>query len=110
MTGPPERDGFRNVQVCLVCVVQPPEYDEMFPVGRIYCTATQADMLKLASEFGAELNNRSGQVEAFLESSPVVREPEADHEVRTHASSRALVKVNCASELVLQARAKAGCI
>ena len=54
MTGPPDRDGCRNVQVCLLCVVDTPEYDEMFPVGRIYRTATQEDMLKLVSKFGAE--------------------------------------------------------
>ena len=54
MTGPPDRDGYRNVQVCLLCVVDTPEYDEMFPVGRIYRTATKEDMLKLVSKFGAE--------------------------------------------------------
>ena len=54
MTGPPDRDGCRHVQVCLLCVVDTPEYDEMFPVGRIYRTATKEDMLKLVSKFGAE--------------------------------------------------------
>ena len=54
MTGPPDRDGCRNVQVCLLCVVDTPEYDEMFPVGRIYRTATKEDMLKLFSKFGTE--------------------------------------------------------
>jgi len=54
MTGPPDRDSFRNIQVCMLCVVDNPEFDEMFPVGRIYRTATKEDMLKLASKFGAE--------------------------------------------------------
>ena len=54
MTGHPDRDGCRNVQVCLLCVVDTPEYDEIFPVGRIYRTATKEDMLKLVSKFGAE--------------------------------------------------------
>ena len=42
------------MQVCLLCVVDMPKYDEMFPVGRIYRTATKEDMFKLASKFGAE--------------------------------------------------------
>ena len=36
MTGPPDRDSYRNVQVCSLCVVDNPEYDEMFPVVRIF--------------------------------------------------------------------------
>ena len=36
MTGPPDRDSYRNVQVCSLCVVDNTEYDEMFPVVRIF--------------------------------------------------------------------------
>ena len=55
MTGPPGRDGICNAQVCLLCVLDNPEYDGMSPVGCIYRTATEADMIKLTSKFGAVL-------------------------------------------------------
>ena len=35
MTAPPDRDCYRNVQVCLLCIIDNPEYKEMFPVARM---------------------------------------------------------------------------
>ena len=51
MTGPPDRDCYRNVQVCLLCIIDNPEYKEMFPVARILRQATKADIIKLVKKF-----------------------------------------------------------
>ena len=51
MTGPPDRDCYRNVQVCLLCIIDNPKYKEMFPVARILRQATKADITKLAKKF-----------------------------------------------------------
>ena len=51
MTGPPDRDCYRNVQVCLLCIMDNPEYKEMLPVARILRQATKADITKLAKKF-----------------------------------------------------------
>ena len=51
MTGPPDRDCYRNVQVCLLCIIDNPEYKEMFPVARILRQATKADFVKLVGKF-----------------------------------------------------------
>ena len=52
MTGPPDRDSYRNVQVCSLCVVDNTEYGEMFPVVRIVRKAAMADVVKLVQKFG----------------------------------------------------------
>ena len=52
MTGPPDRDSYRNVQVCSLCVVDNTEYNEMFPVVRIIRKAAMADVIKLVQRFG----------------------------------------------------------
>ena len=51
MTGPPDRDCYRNVQVCLLCIIDNPKCKEMFPVARILRQATKADIIKLVKKF-----------------------------------------------------------
>ena len=53
MTGPPDRDSFQNVQVCLLCDVDNTEYEDMFPVQRILRKATQAHIVKLVHKFSS---------------------------------------------------------
>ena len=52
MTGPPECNSYRNVQVCSLCIINNTKYGEMFPVVRILRKAAMAGMAKLVQKFG----------------------------------------------------------
>ena len=65
MTGPPDRDCYRNVQVCLLCIIDNPKYKEMFPVARILRQATKADIIKLAKKF-SNADDTEGAQDKFL--------------------------------------------
>ena len=52
MTGPPEHNSYRNMQVCSLCVIDNTEYSEMFPMVHILRKAAMADMVKLIQKFG----------------------------------------------------------
>ena len=51
MTDPPERDSLRNVQVCLLCVIDNTEYRGMLPAQQILRKATRVDIVKLVKKF-----------------------------------------------------------
>ena len=112
MTGPPDRDGYRNVQVCLLCVVDTPEYDEMFPVGRIYRTATKEDMLKLFSKFGAETTEadtlKLGSFHSWSFEQQKLKSETIALNRATEAAKRSM-DFNLRSA-VFKARLKAGCV
>ena len=117
MTGPPDRDCYRNVQVCLLCIIDNPEYKEMFPVARVLRQATKADIIKLVKKFSNADDTEVDQDKLLPYIQPY---SEGAFEQQKVKSETIAIKRMCEAEKramdfnlrseVFRARLKAGCV
>ena len=87
-------------------------YDEMFPVGRIYRTATKEDMLKLVSKFGAETTEADKLKLLSFHSQSFEMQKVKNENIaikRMCEAEKRAMDFNLRSE-VFKARLKAGCV
>ena len=84
----------------------------MFPVGRIYRTATKEDMLKLVSKFGAETTEADGlKLLSFHSQSFEMQKMKSETIANKHSCEAAKRAMDFTlRSAVFKARLKAGCV